>query len=253
MVIDTIKPSLKEAIALFKTAAFPIAFTGAGISTPSGIPDFRSKGIGLWEKFDPMQVASHSAWQFHPERFYDWLRPLIIQSNDASPNTAHFALAGLEKTGKVKAILTQNVDGLHQRAGSQNVIELHGSFSDFECPRCEKHYSLSNILLEIKNGGIPKCRGCQSILKPGIVLYEEFLPEEYYSQAEDYCQTTDLILVIGSSLEVVPAASLPLNAVRNGARMIINNFSPTPYDSIADVIVRENVTEFLPELMGAFA
>lgn len=253
MVINIAKSSIKEALTLFKNACFPIAFTGAGISTPSGIPDFRSKGSGLWEKNDPMEVASHTAWENHPERFYDWLKPLILQSVKALPNPAHYALANLETAGKLKAIITQNIDGLHQRAGSKNVIELHGSCSVFHCPNCCDEFTLDEIIPVLKTEKIPECRRCGKPLKPNIILYEESLPESAFSSAENICLKTDLVMVIGSSLEVMPAASLPLTAVKNGAKLIINNFSETPYDSYADVLIRDNVTEFLSQLSGAFA
>lgn len=251
MVIDTLKASTLAAVEFFKTASYPVAFTGAGISTPSGIPDFRSKDTGLWEKYDPVSVASYSAWKTNPRRFFDWLIPLILKSLEAQPNAAHLALAKLEESARIKAVITQNIDGLHQRSGSKNIVELHGSCSKFECLQCGKEFGLIEIKPLLEKNEMPRCKICGQVLKPGIVLFEELLPQDAFSIGEEYCRKTDLILVIGSSLNVMPAASLPLTAVKNGAKMVINNFSATPYDSIADVVVRDNVIDFLTQLAGA--
>lgn len=250
MVIDTLEASTLAAVELFKTASFPIAFTGAGISTPSGIPDFRSKDTGLWEKYDPFSVASYNAWKTNPRRFFDWLIPLILTSLEAQPNAAHFALAKLEQNADLKAVITQNIDGLHQRSGSKNIIELHGSCTKFNCLQCGEELGVNEIKPRLEKNEIPVCKNCGQVLKPDIVLFEELLPRDAFSLGEEYCMTSDLILVIGSSLNVMPAASLPLTAVKNGAKMIINNYTATPYDSFADVIVRDNVTDFLTHLVG---
>jgi NAD-dependent deacetylase len=230
-----------------------VAFTGAGISTPSGIPDFRSKGTGLWEKDDPMLVASLSAFKYRPEVFFNWLRPLAATMGTAQPNPAHIALAELENAGRIQAVITQNIDGLHHAAGSKNVIEVHGTARTLSCFRCQKSYSAKDFTQEfIQDNKIPRCPACDTILKPDIVLFEEILPADAWSKAEFYCARADLILVFGSSLEVTPANSLPFIAVENGARLVINNLTPTYLDQHADVLLPYDVVEVIPQISSKF-
>jgi NAD-dependent deacetylase len=245
--------SLRKAVGLLRSARHAVAFTGAGISTPSGIPDFRSHGSGLWERYDPMEVASLGVFQSHPERFYDWLRPLLQGIWEAQPNKAHIALAQLEAAGVLKALITQNIDDLHQRAGSRNIYEVHGSLRSMTCPRCGNTYPSESFmpLMRKLDGSIktlPHCSGCENVLKPDITLFGEMLPAETWLAAEEHCKRADVMLVAGSSLEVWPAAALPELAIENGARLIINNLTPTPLDRSADVILRANVADVLPQL-----
>ncbi len=234
---------------LIQQSTYLVVFTGAGISTPSGIPDFRSAENGLWQKDDPLQVASATAFREHPERFYNWLRPLLDASCNASPNPAHKAIAQLEKRGIVKAVLTQNIDRLHQKAGSRNVIELHGSIAQFHCPVCQSEPEDNKLIIdEILAGFLPHCNQCGGILKPKITLYEEALPERAWLQASLETSRSDLFLVAGSSLEVVPAASLPFQAYQHGSRLMIINYSPTSLDRYADVVLHQNIAEVLPLL-----
>lgn len=224
-----------------------VAFTGAGISTPSGIPDFRSKGTGLWERYDPMEVASLTTFRTAPSRFWDWKRNLMRQIWQAQPNPAHQALAQLEARGSLAAVITQNIDGLHQRAGSHTVLELHGTVETMTCPACRKQVpsSLYRKLIE-ESDEMPRCKSCGAIMKPDVVLFEENLPPKVWRAAEDHCVRADVILVAGSSLEVWPAATLPELAVSNGARLIIANLSPTFLDSRAEVLLPFDVAEALP-------
>ncbi len=226
-----------------------VVLTGAGISTPSGIPDFRSERNGLWMKDDPMQVASLSVFQHDPQKFYNWLRPLVAKMQTAQPNPAHFALAQMEKMGLVSSIITQNIDGLHQRAGSSEVIELHGSAASMKCLRCgNKYLTVDFISPFLEKNQIPTCPICHSILKPDIVLYEELLPVEAWEKAERQCKTTGLLLVIGSSLEVSPANQLPWITLQTGGRLIIINLSPTLLDSYAEVHLSENASGALASI-----
>ena len=227
-----------------------VAFTGAGISTPSGIPDFRSAGTGLWRKNDPMLVASATAFHHHPQRFYDWLRPLLLTSQHALPNPAHMALAELECSGILKTVITQNIDGLHQRAGSKLVIELHGSMQRFYCPVChENSVNPDDVIATILAESIPKCKQCGSVIRPDITLFEEALPVDAWQQAEREIYNADLLLVAGSSLEVIPASSLPYEAYRNGCRIIIVNLSSTYLDQHADVMLRADVAAGIPQIV----
>jgi NAD-dependent deacetylase len=248
--------ALQQAADLLRKAQHAVVFTGAGFSTPSGIPDFRSQNTGLWQRFDPMEVASIGAFQSHPEKFYGWLRPLLLQIWAASPNPAHLALAQLEASGFIQAVITQNIDDLHQRAGSQHVYEVHGSLHTMTCPTCETTYPSEQFRAALEDPDqLPRCPRCQqsrshaTILKPDITLYGEMLPEDVWSEAETHCIQSDLIIVAGSSLEVWPAASLPELALENGARLILINLSPTFLDEKADVRIPANVAAALPALV----
>jgi NAD-dependent deacetylase len=240
---------IQKAGSLLKSARHAVVLTGAGISTPSGIPDFRSQGSGLWNKDNPMEVASLSAFRHRPERFFAWLRPLAAQIGQAHPNPAHQALADLEKAGRIKAVITQNIDGLHQAAGSQTVLELHGSAKNLTCLSCHRSYPIGQFLEAlVSEGKLPYCPNCSKLLKPDIVLFEEMLPAAVWDQAEAHCQQADLLLVVGSSLEVSPANGLPWTAFENGAQLIILNFTATHLDAQASVVMHADAAKILPQL-----
>jgi NAD-dependent deacetylase len=249
MSID-LQQKIDRARNLIQHANALVAFTGAGISTPSGIPDFRSKGTGLWEQNDPMEVASLTTFRHHPERFWGWKRPLMCQIWKSSPNPAHLALAQLEMNGQLKAIVTQNIDGLHQRAGSRNVFELHGTIESMTCTTCRSKYASLEFKSQLEDEQIPHCPKCGVILKPDVVLFEEMLPQDVWRAAEKYCLRADIMLVVGSSLEVWPAANLPDMAASNGARVIVVNLSPTFLDARAEVVLPMDVAVALPMLAG---
>ncbi len=249
-----VEPALQKAADLFARARHAVAFTGAGFSTPSGIPDFRSQSTGLWTRFDPMQVASLSAFRQRPEAFFNWLRPLVSAISAAQPNPAHHALAALEQRGLLRAVITQNIDGLHQKAGSQNVIEVHGSLHQWDCPSCRAAFTADDALGDfLPDGPPPRCPHCGGRLKPGIVLYEEMLPQKAWQAAESACRRADLVLIAGTSLEVAPASYLPSYALENRARLILFNLSPTPLDSQADVCLAVDVAQSLPALAELLA
>jgi NAD-dependent deacetylase len=232
---------------LIRQAQRPVALTGAGISTPSGIPDFRSPGTGLWERFDPMEVASLSAFRVQPEKFYAWIRPLLRTMLDASPNAAHTALADLEKAGRLIGVITQNIDGLHQRAGSKRVIEIHGNMRTATCVSCFRRFPTQPYIgALLQRGEMPRCSDCGNILKPDVVLFEEQLPAEAVHDAKRLMAETDLLMVVGSSLDVMPASRLPIEALNDGASLLILNHEPTYLDGRADVIIRQDVAEILP-------
>lgn len=240
-----------QAAQLIQKAKHTVAFTGAGISTPSGIPDFRSRGSGLWEHYDPMEVASLSAFRYDPDKFYKWIQPLALTMIEAEPNPAHIALARLEEAGLLAGIVTQNIDNLHRRAGSEIVFEVHGHMREMTCVSCYScHPTDSFIEKFIKTGETPHCPDCGGVLKPNTVLFEEQLPYDVFCGAADLLSQSDLILIAGSSLEVVPVASLPVDPLNAGARLIIINHYPTYLDERADVIFRQDVAVVLPRLVS---
>jgi NAD-dependent deacetylase len=242
---------ISQAASLIQEASYIVALSGAGISTPSGIPDFRSQKTGLWEKDDPMIVASLSSFLHRPMVFFNWLKPLAKEIYNAKPNSAHRSLAALEKIDKLKVIVTQNIDNLHQKAGSKHVIQVHGSMAEWECPLCKTRGVLSEktIINFIDHFEIPTCESCQHLLKPGITLFEEMLPFEAWEAATNHFEMADLVIVIGSSLEVSPANQLPYIATSKGAKLIINTLSKTPMDQRADLLLPFDVVEVWPEIL----
>lgn len=241
--------AVEEARRLLRQSKYAVALTGAGISTPSGIPDFRS-ATGLWAAVDPMEVASLRAFRRSPERFYRWLRPLAELTLNALPNAAHKALAQLEAAGRLRAVITQNIDQLHTLAGSHNIHEIHGHIRQVTCIACHFRDDATAYLKQfIADETVPHCPRCGAALKPSVVLFGEELPLRPFYDAQHAAAECDLMLVIGSSLEVYPAASLPLIAKDNRARLIIVNDEPTPHDRIADIILRGDVVELLPSLI----
>jgi NAD-dependent deacetylase len=243
---------ISRAAGLLLAARHAVAFTGAGISTPSGIPDFRSPESGLWAKNDPMVVASIHTFRTEPSVFYEWMRPTARLFAEARPNAAHLALAELEELGLLNAVITQNIDNLHQMAGSRRVLELHGHLRETVCIRCHRTVSAEGLLPEyMLSGQVPYCDACGGALKPAAVFMGEPLPVDVFSDAEREVQACDVMLVVGSSLTVVPAATLPLVACRRGAKLIIVNLQETTVDSIAAAVIHEDVAEALPRIVSA--
>jgi NAD-dependent deacetylase len=229
-----------------------VVLSGAGISTPSGIPDFRSAKSGLWERFDPLEVASLLTFRYNPEKFYDWMRPLALTIHQARPNPAHLGLAQLQRAGYIQSIVTQNIDGLHQRAGAENVLEVHGSLETMTCIDCYRQVPSGSYTQAYLEAGVtPRCPGCKNILKPDLVLFGEQLPSRTWLKAERACRDCDLMIVAGSSLEVLPAAGLPMRALENGAHLIIINQSPTYLDVRADVVFHEDLAQIVPLMVNA--
>ncbi len=244
---DTAISESAKLIDQFKLAIF---FTGAGISTPSGIPDFRGN-TGFWKQENPMDVVSQSTFQSQPARFYTWFRPFVATSYNAKPNAAHYAIHNLEKQGKVHQVITQNIDNLHSKAGSENAIELHGSIRTGTCTGCNHIFGGDDYLPEfISTGTIPICKFCQNIIRPDIVLFEEMLPQESCELADILIEKCDLIIVVGSSLEVMPAASYPLRAIQNGAKLVIFNQTQTHMDIFAQIVIRDDIVHSVPKLNG---
>jgi len=241
---------VERAAQLLADSQHAVALTGAGHSTPSGIPDFRSPGSGLWEKSDPMVVGSIEGFRRDPQAFYDWIRPLIETMSKAMPNPAHDALAELEGMGVLKAVITQNIDHLHQRAGSQRVLELHGSGRSATCTACGATHTADELLERLlASDEVPVCRSCGGVLKPDVVMFGELLPMGVLFEAQAEARRCDVMMVVGSSLEVYPAAELPLQARWHGAELIIVNYQPTPMDAQAAVVIHDDLAAIVPRFL----
>ena len=244
-----ITDALENAAELFRNAKRVVVLSGAGISTPSGIPDFRSEGTGLWSSDEPMEAASLGTFRTHPEIFFKWFRPLAGQIFHAKPNPAHEALTLLEQQDREVTIVTQNIDGLHQKAGSTHVIEMHGTLNTLTCTSCFKTFKADDFLQPyIEYGTIPLCSNCNGTLKPDVILFGEQLPHAAWYEAQNATRQCDLMLVAGSSLEVLPVAGLPVQAVDRGAHLIIINNTPTYINVRADIVLMDDVASMLPNI-----
>jgi NAD-dependent deacetylase len=243
---------IARAATLLRESACSVALTGAGISVPSGIPDFRSPNSGLWDKVNPMVVGSMIGFRLNPQAFFDWVRPLTRLTLDAQPNPAHLALAQMEAAGKLQAVITQNIDTLHTRAGSKNVHEVHGSLSRATCIRCFREYDSDQFMESfIVEGKTPKCPSCGGILKPNVILFGEALPHEAVQKAHEAIRRCQVMIVAGSSLVVAPVCDWPKDAVRHGAHLIMINKESTPVDDRATIIFHDDVAEILPKIAAA--
>jgi len=239
---------------LIRSAGSVVALTGAGISVPSGIPDFRSPGTGLWANVDPMEVAHISVWRREPERFWGFYGTRFAALEGKQPNGAHRALAELEAAGRLDAVITQNIDGLHAAAGSRDVIEVHGSIASASCLVCGAQYPLAETRarLEADGAGVPRC-DCRQPLKPDVVLFGELLDEAAIGRASALAERADLLLCIGSSLEVYPVAGLPEVTLQAGGRLAVVTRSETPFDRVASVRLDGDVEEELAAVLAALA
>ena len=248
---STLEFRIRCAADIIRGSKQAVVLTGAGISTPSGIPDFRSTDSGLWEKYDPFEVASLTTFRHHPEKFFNWIRTLALEISAAQPNPAHTALARLQRASYIKTVITQNIDGLHRRAGAENILEVHGSLSTLTCISCYRQYPADRYAEAYLNTGeIPLCPDCHTILKPDVVLFGEQLPVRTWLQAQEASKECDLMIVAGSSLEVLPVAGLPMRAVEGGAHLIIINRTTTYLDVRADVVFHEDVAEIIPLIVA---
>jgi NAD-dependent deacetylase len=219
---------------------------------PSGIPDFRTPGTGQWAKVDPMEVAHIDVFRRDPERFWRFYGDRFQSLRDKQPNGAHRALAELERRGMLDAVVTQNIDRLHARAGTRELVEVHGSIGHSRCLVCGTRFALDDVRgrLDADPGGIPRC-DCGEPLKPDVVLFGEYLPAEALDRAERLARGTDLLLCVGSSLEVYPVAQLPATTLAAGGRVALVTRGPTPYDARAAVRLEGDVEEELEALVSA--
>ena len=242
---------INRAAELLRQADSAVALTGAGHSTPSGIPDFRSPESGLWTQVDPLAVASLFAFRLRPQGFYDWIRPLARMMLEAQPNPGHHALAQLEKAGLLRSVITQNIDGLHQAAGSLRVHEVHGHMREATCIHCYRVVPAESLIEEfLAEGQVPRCT-CGGVMKPNVILFGEQLPLNVLTAARQDTTACDLMLVIGSSLTVEPVSDLPLMALGHGAKLIIVNYQPTHLDERADVLIHADLADVVPRIADA--
>ncbi len=246
--------AIQQAAELLRRSASTVALTGAGISTPSGIPDFRSDKTGLWSQVDPYEVASVWGFYAHPEAFYDWIRPVLKKLVTARPNAGHRVLAAMEQHGLLEMVVTQNVDSLHQAAGNRQVQELHGHTRTATCLACDYRTPTAPFWPLVLAGGVPPpCPECGGLLKPDVILYGEPLPYGAIVAAQQAALRCDVMLVVGTSLEVMPAADLPRLTRRRGGRIILVNLTSTYLDDQADVVIRADVVKGLREVWQALA
>jgi NAD-dependent deacetylase len=236
---------------LIRESSCTLALTGAGISVPSGIPDFRSPGEGLWEKVDPMEVAHIDAFRRDPAKFWGFYRQRLQLLGDVEPNGAHKALAELERRDLLEGVVTQNIDGLHQKGGSERVIEVHGSIRTSSCQSCGAEFPLGEVESLFDDQGAARCARCQGPVKPDVVLFGEFLPADAMAQAELLAARADLMLCVGSSLEVYPVAGLPSVTMGRGGRIAVITKGPTPFDGDAAVRMDGDVIADLDAVLAA--
>ncbi|MBN1369351.1 MAG: NAD-dependent deacylase [Dehalococcoidaceae bacterium] len=226
-----------------------VIFTGAGVSTESGIPDFRSPG-GIWDRFDQsaFNYSSFLSSRLSRQAHWELFRTL---SHHIEPNPAHFGVAELCRLGFVKAVITQNIDNLHQRAGVPDdlILELHGSMKNFTCLNCLAKYPLDNVEALMRSAEVPECPHCHGILKPDVVFFGESLPRDALERAASHSRSSDLFIVIGSTLAVYPAAYMPEYALSSGAGLVIINLTATPMDNMARVVMHSKAGEVIPEIV----
>ena len=225
-----------------------VVLTGAGISTESGIPDFRSP-TGIWAQYDPMEYATIGAFRRDPVKVWEFYALRFEVLTRAEPNAGHLALAELERRGLVEAVVTQNIDGLHERAGSREVVEVHGSIRTASCLDCGERVPLEDVIKALTEAPAPHCPRCGAILKPDVVMFGELLPVEPIDRALELAQRAGLLLVVGSSLEVYPVAGLPEETVSAGGALAIVNRTPTPFDRMASIRIDGGAGETLAALV----
>jgi NAD-dependent deacetylase len=228
-----------------------VVLTGAGVSVPSGIPDFRTPETGLWANVDPMEVAHIDVFERDPERFWSYYRPRFHELGDKQPNGAHRALAELERRGLVEGVITQNIDRLHRTAGSRNVVEVHGSIETSSCTRCAVSYEIEEMDGIFDARGVAICASCGGGVKPDVVLFGELLSESAVVRARDLAERAELMICVGSSLAVHPVAGLPQLTMESGGRLAIVTKGPTPYDEDAELKLEGEVDAELEALLAA--
>jgi NAD-dependent deacetylase len=252
LAVRTRRDEVARAAELLEASKSAVVLSGAGVSVPSGIPDFRTPGRGLWEKVDPMKVAHIDAFRGDPDHFWRFYGERFATLEDRQPNAAHRAIAELESRGLIRGVITQNIDRLHRRAGSANVIEVHGSIEWSVCLDCGARVGIEEVLEQLRAGrGTPECEACARPLKPDVVLFGELLPEQAMSDAFSLASETDLMLAVGSSLEVYPVASLPGATLDAGGRLVLVTQGSTPYDREAEVKLSGDVVEELEAILDA--
>lgn len=236
---------------LIRASRSTVALTGAGISVPSGIPDFRTPGEGIWEDVDPFEVASIDAFRRDPQRFWEFYRPRFSMLGGVHPNPAHEALATLEGEGLLDAVITQNIDRLHRAAGTRELVEVHGSIATSSCVTCGRTYDLDEVDALFDSRAVAVCDVCPGLVKPDVILFGELLPAAAIERARELASGADLMLCIGTSLEVFPAAGLPELTLAAGGEVAIVTIGPTPYDREATMKLGGDVAEELTAVLAA--
>ncbi len=240
-----------ELAEMVRGSARTVALTGAGISVPSGIPDFRTPGTGLWANVDPMEVAHIDVFERDPARFWSYYRPRFQSLGDKQPNAGHEALVELERRGLLQGVITQNIDRLHRVAGSRNVVEVHGSIETSSCRNCAASYGIEEVEALFNGNGVALCSACGGAVKPDVVLFGELLSEEAITRAQELARGAQLMLCIGSSLAVYPAAGLPRLTLDAGGRLAIVTKGRTAYDAEASLRLDGEVDAELEGLLAA--
>lgn len=252
--VGTATASAVERLAeLIRESSCTVALTGAGVSVPSGIPDFRTPETGLWENVDPMEVAHIDVFERDPARFWSYYRPRFHSLGDKEPNSAHTALAELERRGLLDGVITQNIDRLHRAAGSRNVVEVHGSIETSTCRSCAAAYDLAEVDGLFNEDGVAACASCSGPVKPDVVLFGEMLPEAAMRQAQELAARAELMLCVGSSLVVHPVAGLPEVTRSCGGKLAIVTKGPTPYDGEAVLKLEGEIDAELDAVLAALA
>lgn len=236
---------------LIRQSRSTVALTGAGVSVPSGIPDFRSPGTGLWENVDPMEVAHIDVFEGDPARFWTYYRPRFQTLGDKQPNRAHQALAELERRGLIAGVVTQNIDRLHRAAGSREVVEVHGTIETSSCRACATSFGLEQVEGLFDEAGVAICSSCGGAVKPDVVLFGELLPEAAMARAQELAEAAELMICVGSSLAVYPVAGLPQLTLGRGGELAIVTKGETPYDGDAALKLEGEVDEELAALLEA--
>ncbi|MGZ8696666.1 MAG: SIR2 family NAD-dependent protein deacylase [Gaiellaceae bacterium] len=244
--------TVRDLAALVRERQPCVVLTGAGISTESGIPDFRSPN-GIWAKYDPMEYATIAAFRRDPVKVWKFYALRFELLATAEPNAGHLALAELERRGLVAAVVTQNIDGLHERAGSHAVVEVHGSIRSASCLECGERVPLEEVVAALRDVPAPPCPRCGAVLKPDVVMFGELLPADAIDRAIELAHQAGLLLVVGSSLEIHPVAALPGETVSAGGALAIVNRGPTPFDYLASVRIDGGAGETLSALAEALA
>jgi NAD-dependent deacetylase len=249
--VKAVSTGAEQVASLLREAERAVVLTGAGISVPSGIPDFRSPGTGLWENVDPMEVAHIDAWRRDPDRFWSFYGQRFASLTDKQPNEAHLALAELERRGLIRAVITQNIDRLHRAGGSRNVVEVHGSIETSSCTRCATAYGIEEVDDLFDEAGTAVCGTCGGAVKPDVVLFGELLPESAVVRSRDLAERAELLICVGSSLVVHPVAGLPQLTLERGGRLAIVTKGETPYDGDAELKLEGDVVEELAGVLAA--
>jgi NAD-dependent protein deacetylase/lipoamidase len=251
--VRALSAAVAELAGLIVESECTVALTGAGVSVPSGIPDFRTPETGLWEKVDPMEVAHIDVFERDPARFWSYYRPRFHSLGDKRPNAAHEALAELERRGLLEGVITQNVDRLHRAAGSTNVVEVHGSIETSSCTRCQARFEIDEVDGLFDAEGVARCSTCSSPVKPDVVLFGELLPQSAIAMAQQLAERAELLICVGSSLAVHPVAALPRLTLESGGRLAIVTKGPTPYDVAAELKLDGEVDAELEALLDALS